>query len=81
MAKPQVGDVTAAIAVALLLIPQCLAYAELAGMPAHVGLIAASIPPIIASVWIIAILADWSGGADGDRHLWRALNHRNSWYR
>ena len=49
MAKPQVGDVTAAIAVALLLIPQCLAYAELAGMPAHVGLIAASIPPIIAA--------------------------------
>ena len=47
MAKPQFGDATAAIAVALLLIPQCLAYAELAGMPAHVGLIAASIPPII----------------------------------
>ena len=49
MAKPRFGDATAAIAVALLLIPQCLAYAELAGMPAHVGLIAASIPPIIAA--------------------------------
>ncbi len=34
MAKPRLGDATAAIAVALVLIPQCLAYAELAGMPA-----------------------------------------------
>ncbi len=49
MAKPQLGDATAAIAVALLLIPQCLAYAELAGMPAYVGLLAASIPPIVAA--------------------------------
>ena len=49
MAKPRLGDVAAAIAVALVLIPQCLAYAELAGMPAYVGLLAASIPPIVAA--------------------------------
>jgi SulP family sulfate permease len=49
MAKPRLGDATAAIAVALVLIPQCLAYAELAGMPAYVGLLAASIPPIVAA--------------------------------
>jgi len=49
MAKPRMGDAAAAIAVALVLIPQCLAYAELAGMPAYVGLLAASIPPIVAA--------------------------------
>ncbi|HIF66811.1 MAG TPA: sodium-independent anion transporter, partial [Acidimicrobiia bacterium] len=49
MAKARLGDATAAIAVALVLIPQCLAYAELAGMPAYVGLLAASIPPIVAA--------------------------------
>lgn len=49
MAKPRLGDAAAAIAVALVLIPQCLAYAELAGMPAYVGLLAASIPPIVAA--------------------------------
>jgi len=35
----------------LLLIPQCLAYAELAGLPAHVGLVAAAVPPLIAGAF------------------------------
>lgn len=48
---PTWGDVVAAVTVALLLIPQCLAYAELAGLPAHVGLIAAAFPPLIAGAF------------------------------
>ncbi len=45
------SDMAAALSVALLLIPQCLAYAELAGVPAHVGLVAASIPPIVSGAF------------------------------
>lgn len=40
------GDVVAGLSVALVLIPQALAYAELAGLPAVLGLVAASLPPI-----------------------------------
>lgn len=49
--SPTWGDLVAAFTVALLLIPQCLAYAELAGLPAHVGLIAAAVPPLIAGAF------------------------------
>ncbi|MFM1860179.1 MAG: hypothetical protein RL133_1679, partial [Pseudomonadota bacterium] len=41
------GDLPAAVLVTLMLIPQSLAYAMLAGVPAHIGL-AASIFPLIA---------------------------------
>ena len=41
------GDLSAAVVVTLMLIPQSLAYALLAGMPAHVGLYA-SVLPLIA---------------------------------
>lgn len=44
-----VRDLIAGISVALILIPQSLAYAELAGVPAYVGLFAAALPPIAAS--------------------------------
>ena len=40
------GDLSAAIVVTLMLIPQSLAYALLAGMPAHVGLYASVLPLI-----------------------------------
>ena len=43
--KPRSGDVVAGLSVALLALPQGLAYAELAGMPAKYGLYAAAIPP------------------------------------
>ena len=43
------GDVIAGISVALVLIPQSLAYAELAGLPAYYGLYAAALPPIAAA--------------------------------
>lgn len=43
-------DVIAGVSVALLLIPQSMAYAELAGLPPHVGLYAAALPPIAAAL-------------------------------
>ena len=43
------GDVLAGISVALLLIPQSMAYAELAGLPPEIGLFASALPPIFAS--------------------------------
>ena len=42
-------DVLAGIGVALVLIPQSLAYAELAGLPAHRGLYVAAFAPVAAS--------------------------------
>jgi SulP family sulfate permease len=43
------GDVVAGVSVALLVVPQSLAYAQLAGMPAARGLYAAAIPPLAAA--------------------------------
>lgn len=43
------GDVVAGFSVAILLIPQSLAYARLAGMPPHIGLYAAALPPLAAA--------------------------------
>jgi SulP family sulfate permease len=42
-------DVVAGVSVALVLVPQSLAYAQLAGMPPYRGLYAASIPPLAAA--------------------------------
>ncbi len=42
-----VGDLTAGIIVASLLVPQSMAYALLAGLPAQVGLYASITPPIL----------------------------------
>ncbi|CAA9479357.1 MAG: Sulfate permease [uncultured Solirubrobacteraceae bacterium] len=47
--RPARGDVIAGISVALVLIPQSLAYAELAGMPPERGLYAATIALIVAA--------------------------------
>jgi sulfate permease, SulP family len=44
------GDVVAGVTVALVLVPQSLAYAELAGLPAQLGLVAAVVAPL-AAVW------------------------------
>ena len=43
------GDVIAGVSVAFVLIPQALAYAQLAGMPPQHGLYAAILPPIAAA--------------------------------
>ena len=45
------GDVIAGLSVALVLIPQSLAYAKLAGLPPHYGLYAAALPPIAAALF------------------------------
>ncbi|PIE31402.1 MAG: hypothetical protein CSA55_05865 [Ilumatobacter coccineus] len=47
--RPQRGDLISGISVALVLIPQALAYAELAGMPPAIGLLAGTIPAIAAA--------------------------------
>lgn len=44
-----VRDILAGLGVALVLIPQSLAYAELAGLPAHRGLYAAAMAPMAAA--------------------------------
>jgi SulP family sulfate permease len=41
----------AGITVALVLIPQAMAYAQLAGLPPHVGLYAATLPVVIAALF------------------------------
>ena len=46
---PSTGDVIAGISVALLALPQGLAYAELAGVPAQYGLYAAALPCLLAA--------------------------------
>lgn len=45
------ADVFAGITVSIVALPQALAYANLIGLPAHFGLIAAGIPPIIAALF------------------------------
>jgi MFS superfamily sulfate permease-like transporter len=45
------ADLIAGVTVALVLIPQSMAYAQLAGLPAYYGLYAAFIPPSIAALF------------------------------
>ncbi len=44
-------DMLAGLTVALVLIPQSMAYAQLAGLPAYYGLYASFLPPMIASLF------------------------------
>lgn len=44
-------DLIAGITVALVLIPQSMAYAQLAGLPAYFGLYAAFLPPMVAALF------------------------------
>jgi len=45
------ADIVAGFTVALVLIPQAMAYAELAGLPPWVGLYAALLPAVLAALW------------------------------
>ena len=45
------GDLFAGVTVSLLVIPQSLAYAQLAGVPAHYGLYAALIPAVVGGLF------------------------------
>ncbi len=44
-------DLVSGLTVALVLIPQSMAYAQLAGMPVHYGLYASFLPPMLASLF------------------------------
>ncbi len=46
---PSTGDIIAGFSVALIAIPQALAYAELAGLPARYGLFAVALPALLAA--------------------------------
>ncbi len=45
------ADIVAGITVALVLVPQSMAYAQLAGLPPYYGLYASFLPPIIAAIF------------------------------
>lgn len=45
------ADLVAGITVALILVPQSMAYAQLAGLPVVYGLYASFVPVIVASLW------------------------------
>ena len=45
------SDIVAGITVALVLVPQSMAYAQIAGLPAHYGLYTAFLPVLVAGLW------------------------------
>jgi len=45
------ADVIAGITVAMVLVPQSMAYAQLAGLPAYYGLYASFLPPMVAALF------------------------------
>ena len=45
------ADVMAGITVALVLVPQSMAYAQLAGLPPYYGLYASFLPPMVAAIF------------------------------
>lgn len=45
------ADLVAGLTVALVLVPQSMAYAQLAGLPPHYGLYTAFLPVIVAALW------------------------------
>ena len=49
--RPESGDVVGGVSVALVLIPQSLAYAGLAGLPPFLGLYAAAFPLVIFAIF------------------------------
>ena len=45
------GDLVSGLTVALVLIPQSMAYAQLAGLPSYYGLYASFLPPVAAALF------------------------------
>lgn len=45
------ADFIAGLTVALVIVPQSMAYAQLAGLPPYYGLYAAFLPVMVASLW------------------------------
>ena len=52
MPRPSSGDLIAGLSVALVAIPQSLAYAELAGLPPKYGLYATALPALLAALFV-----------------------------
>ncbi len=56
------SDVLAGLTVALLLVPQSMAYAQLAGLPPYYGLCTAFVPTILAALfglhWLTMLIED-----------------------
>lgn len=50
--RPSAADLVAGISVALVLMPQSLAYAEIAGLPPRVGIITATLPLLVAAPFV-----------------------------
>lgn len=48
---PRAGDINAGLLVALVGIPQCLAYAMLSGLPPMYGLVTAALPGMVAALF------------------------------
>lgn len=49
LGRPRLGDLAAGTSVALLLVPQSIAYAQVAGLPPQVGLFASALPLLAAA--------------------------------
>jgi SulP family sulfate permease len=49
--RPTQRDAVASVSIALILVPQAIAYAALAGLPPATGLVAAALPPMVASAF------------------------------
>ncbi|MYB04615.1 MAG: SulP family inorganic anion transporter, partial [Acidimicrobiaceae bacterium] len=52
VSRPSNGDLIAGVSVALVAIPQSLAYAELAGLPPQYGLYATALPALLAALFV-----------------------------
>ena len=52
LTQPSTGDIVAGVSVALVALPQSLAYAELAGMPPQYGLFASALPSLLAALFV-----------------------------
>ena len=52
LTPPSTGDIVAGVSVALVALPQSLAYAELAGMPPQYGLFASALPSLLAALFV-----------------------------
>ena len=50
--RPRLPDIVGGVTAAAIVVPQSLAYAQLAGMPADRGLFAAAIPPLVAAPFL-----------------------------
>lgn len=81
------ADVLAAMSMTMVLVPQSVAYAALAGMPLATGLYAAFLPPLVATLWgsssrlgvgpsaltCLLVFASLSGMAEPGSAQWVAL--------